>query len=169
MNKYKYPYIPKEYYAATMFACKMIRENGYFNRAIEIASRYYDVDSEELKYHVNARKNAGENKHNKGKKLKYFVVERVAETCEGSDFNCYYTIRRKFSKKSLQKELNLEDKKETITKDTGSYYSPSYYSYILVQCDDEVSAISKLAKIETLECARPLGRMDSITLEELIK
>ena len=105
MNKYKYPYIPKEYYAATMFACKMIRENGYFNRAIEMASRYYDVDSEELKYYVNARKNAGENKHNKGKKLKYFVVERVVETCEGSGFNCYYTIRRKFSKKVYKRNL----------------------------------------------------------------
>ena len=35
---YKYPYIQdKNMYAAVMYACKMIRENGYFNKAVEYA------------------------------------------------------------------------------------------------------------------------------------
>lgn len=39
--KSKYPWIPKEYYAAVMFACKMIRENGCCNKDVHIAADYY--------------------------------------------------------------------------------------------------------------------------------
>ena len=47
-----YPYIPKQYYAAVMFACKMIRENGYFNKAINTAANYYNVNPKEVEKHV---------------------------------------------------------------------------------------------------------------------
>ena len=60
MSKYKYPYIPKKYYLAVMFACKLIREYGYFNRAIKIASGYYKVDPDEIEAHVRARQAAGQ-------------------------------------------------------------------------------------------------------------
>lgn len=42
----KYPYIPREYYPAVMFACKMVRESGYKNKAIRTAARYYGSDAE---------------------------------------------------------------------------------------------------------------------------
>ena len=77
MSDYKYPYIPKKYYAATMFACKMIRENGYFNKAIRIASNYYDVDADELEKHVRARQ-AGK-KTSVGRKYHWYVVQLVEE------------------------------------------------------------------------------------------
>lgn len=67
MSESKYPYIPREYYAATMFACKMIRENGYFNKAIKIAANYYQVDETILKEHVRKRQGAGQ----KGSRRKY--------------------------------------------------------------------------------------------------
>ena len=44
MGEYKYPYVPKEYYPAVMFACKIIRQNGTFNKAINSSAKYYGVD-----------------------------------------------------------------------------------------------------------------------------
>lgn len=77
MASYKYPYIPKEYYAAVMYACKIIRETGNFNRAVRIASSYYDVDDEILERHIRKRQGAGQKgkaSPTKNKKYKYFVV-----------------------------------------------------------------------------------------------
>ena len=68
----KYPYIPKEYYPAVMFACKMIRENGYFNKAIKTASDYYDVDADKVEAYVRKRQGAGQK--GKTRKYKYYVV-----------------------------------------------------------------------------------------------
>lgn len=71
MSDYKYPYIPKDYYPAVMFACNMIRENGCFNKAISIASGYYGVDEDELSKHVRARQAAGQIGKKRGKFKKY--------------------------------------------------------------------------------------------------
>ena len=62
MSKYKYPYIPKEYYAATMYACKLIRKYGTFNVAVNTAAKEYGVNRKELKKHVVARAAAGHKK-----------------------------------------------------------------------------------------------------------
>ena len=70
---YKYPYIPKEYYAATMFACKLIREYGTFNRAISTAAGHYDVNEDELAKHVRARQAAGQKGKKRGK-MQWFIV-----------------------------------------------------------------------------------------------
>lgn len=71
----RYPYIPREYYPAVMFACKMVRESGYKNKAIRTAARYYGVDEDEVRKHFEARTAAGaRGKGNTGKKYKYFVV-----------------------------------------------------------------------------------------------
>ena len=67
MAEHKYPYIPKKYFKPVMFACKMIRENGYFNKAVQTAANYYGVDADEVAKHVRARQGAGQ----KGKKRKY--------------------------------------------------------------------------------------------------
>ena len=78
---YKYPYIPKPYYPATMFACKMIREDGFFNKAISAASRYYSVDPDELEKHVRARQGAGQKAKSatKGRKYSWFAVQAIIE------------------------------------------------------------------------------------------
>lgn len=74
-NVSKYPYIPKGYYPAVMFACKMIRENGYFNQAIERSARYYGVDERTLEKHVRARQAAGQKGKKRGK-MRWFAVIR---------------------------------------------------------------------------------------------
>ena len=80
----KYPYIPKEYYPAVMFACKMIRENGYYNKAIETAASYYGVDRDELDKHVRARQGAGQ----KGKQRKYNYYVIAGYTYYNADGTC---------------------------------------------------------------------------------
>jgi hypothetical protein len=76
MKKYRYPYIPKEYYPAVMYACKLVRETGYKNKAIEKAANYYGVDEDEVRKHFEARNAAGCKAKSaaKGRKYKYFVV-----------------------------------------------------------------------------------------------
>ena len=69
---YKYPYIPKEYYPAVMYACSLIRKYGTFNRAIRSAANKYDLDEDEIEKHVRKRQGAGQ----KGstRKYKYYLV-----------------------------------------------------------------------------------------------
>ena len=72
MNKhFKYPYIPKQYYAAVMYACKLIRYHGNYNTAIRISSNHYGVDADTLSKHVRARQAAGQKR--KTRKYKYYV------------------------------------------------------------------------------------------------
>lgn len=74
---YKYPWIPREYYAAVMYACKMIREYGTFNKSCHIAAEYYGVDEDEVRRHVSARSGAGKKGRKSataGRKFKYWLV-----------------------------------------------------------------------------------------------
>lgn len=80
-TEYKYPYIPRGYYPAVMYACKLIRENGYFNQAVKRASNYYDVDEEEVARYVRERQGAGQK--GKSRKYKYYVV------CGYADYKAY--------------------------------------------------------------------------------
>ena len=71
---YKYPYISdKKLYAAVMFACKMIRENGFFNKACEKAADYYNVDVDDVEKEVRRRQAAGQQGKQRGK-MKWFIV-----------------------------------------------------------------------------------------------
>lgn len=72
----KYPWIPKEYYAAVMFACKMLREGGFFNRSVTTAANYYGVDPDVLAEHVRARQAAGQ----RGKKRGTYKTYRFKGT-----------------------------------------------------------------------------------------
>lgn len=110
---YKYPYIPREYYAATMFACKLIREHGTFNRAISTAANYYDVDSDELEKHVRARQAAGQKGASTGRKYKYWVVSKYYDSwdIENADTLAYpetVIVKRATSQKNATKikEIN---------------------------------------------------------------
>lgn len=60
MSKAKYQYImdyidDKAVYAAVIFACKMLREGTSYWQAIRTASRYYDVDMDEVAHFVAQR------------------------------------------------------------------------------------------------------------------
>lgn len=75
----KYPFIPREYYPAVMFAAKIVREDGTFNRAVEIASEYYGVDPEEVEKHLRARQAAGQKGKKRGSFSWYVIPYAVYE------------------------------------------------------------------------------------------
>lgn len=114
----KYPWIPREYYAATMFACKMIRENGYFNRAIAISSRYYSVDRDELERHVKARQNAGK----KGMERKYYWFG--VEYFVGGE-RCPYFIK-KMADRAVVKATSRENAMKQLWKKYDRYVDGAY-------------------------------------------
>lgn len=58
-KKYKFPFIPKKYYPAVMFACKMMREGAGRNIAVKRAAKYYDVDEDAVSHHLAMRAGAG--------------------------------------------------------------------------------------------------------------
>lgn len=78
----KYPYIPdKKMYAAVMGACKWIREDGYFNKAVSYYADKYGVSRTELAKHVRARQAAGQ-MGKKREKYKYYILDgRESSNC----------------------------------------------------------------------------------------
>lgn len=132
---YTYPYIPKEYYPAVMYACQVIREYGYFNKAIESAARYYKVDKDELKKHVVARQQAGRKaKAKSGYTMKKFRV--ILATATDADPEPYYTeeIVRGKSKETVQKRFAKENLEYTMANDYGGNYAP----YRLIHSIEEI-------------------------------
>jgi len=63
----KYPWIPRKYYPAVMYACRIIREHKAWNVAIETAARLYQVDKATLADIIRKRQAAGQ----QGMKRKY--------------------------------------------------------------------------------------------------
>lgn len=161
LSKYKYPYIPKEYYSAVMFACKMIRENGYFNKAIKAAAKYYDVDETTLEKHVRARQGAGQ----KGSTRKYyyfvlFCVKDYQQMDDCGSFNSWYYTEedyRKYSYVAIKKATTEDNAKralQNLSKD---------YLYHGGECD----TIFKAEKYDTEQQAK--DRQDSIKTWEQFK
>lgn len=131
-KKYKYPLIPKKYFPAVMFACKMIREGIGRNVACKRAANYYDVEEEAVSHHLAMRAGAG----NKGKhKTPVYVVwtdhrwnvfycwgrSRFEKTYRGYNEDLHKIVCAEFSDKSKAEkycaELNgkytcLEDAQE---------------------------------------------------------
>lgn len=118
-----YPYIPKPYYAATMFACKMIRENGYFNKAIRTAARYYGVDSSELAKHVRARQAAGQKGKKRGSMMWFVVVEFYGSDANGEHESGCSIVRGK-SLHTVERRLFDEDMRFNKRMDYGGSYAP---------------------------------------------
>ena len=113
MSKYKYPYVPRDYYPAVMFACKLIREHGTFNRAIETAADYYNVDEDTLAKHVRERQAAGQ-KGKKGttagKKLKWWFIPTYQNAPHENCWEVMPIVKRGYSPESIRNTLVREDK-----------------------------------------------------------
>lgn len=148
MSDNKYPYIPKQYFAAVMFACKMVRENGYKNKAIKIAADYYNVDEEQLKKHFEARTAAGrKNAPTKHRKYKYFVVGTFYY-CEASGLDELpdkVEVYKGFSTSTVKSRFN--DWEYDRRNDTGSAYSPCRATEILTEHGDKSSAEDMCVKL----------------------
>ena len=141
-TNYKYPYIPKDYYAAVMFACKMIRENGYFNQACERAARYYGVDADEIAKHVRKRQGAGQmGKKNStsGRKYHWFIVVHTCQTeANGRCVNDAEVVKA-LNKETAAKRFSAHNYR--MSDYSGSSYDRFYCSYAIdKQFDSEEEA-----------------------------
>lgn len=158
MSGHKYPYIPKKYYKPVMFACKMIRETGYFNKAINTAARYYGVDADEVAKHVRARQGAGQ----KGKTRSYNIYGIVAlRSCIGGhdldehahwsyfeeDFkqNTIFSIKKATSESNAIKAMRAQLDECNIYRGIGGDY---YIPIKVFTFDSEEQAKSRLQSLE---------------------
>lgn len=164
MAEHKYPYIPKKYFKPVMFACKMIRENGYFNKAVQTAANYYGVDADEVAKHVRARQGAGQ----KGKTRKYHTYGIVAlrSFVHGPDLddwdhwsyfeddykqNLKFFIKKATSEENVIKALRELNDCDFLRGIPGDYYIPIY----VTECKNETEAKEKLSAL-TWEQIKPL-------------
>lgn len=132
-NKSDYPRVPRKYYAAVMFAAKMVRENGYFNKACRVAANYYDVEEEKVRKYLHERSVAGKKKKiiDAGKKMHYFVIEQTTSSCEGSQRTREYIIAKGYTKEAVERRISDADWGYTMANDYGGYYSKDRYSEIV--------------------------------------
>ena len=129
MKKYRYPYVPRDYYPAVMFACKIIRESGCFNRAISTSASYYGVDETVLADHVRKRQGAGQSGRRRGS-YKWFVV-RTQSWSEGSGYGYPdYQVVRGLSVDSVGRRFDERNYRWTVANDYGGAYAPSWSSEV---------------------------------------
>jgi len=143
MPNYKYPYVPKDYYPAVMFACKMIRDNGYFNKAISTAADYYGVDELELERHVRARQGAGQ----KGKKrgsMKWFAVIEFHGTDAGGEHRSKQFAVRGKSCSTVERRFFKQDMDYNRRNDYGGSYAPYVTHNVFGPFDTESEALEWL-------------------------
>jgi len=98
--------IPKDLWLATEFACKMIRENRWFNKDCKIAANYYGVKVDDVMAQVRKRQSAGQKRANANapkKKMKWFVLkEQGIDECE-SWWEGGFIVCKGFSEKATEK------------------------------------------------------------------
>jgi hypothetical protein len=146
----KYPWIPKKYFAAVMFACKMIRENGYFNKAIDTAADYYNVDSNTLAKHVRARQAAGQRGVKRGQ-MKWFVVLEFYGSDAGGERMTEKSVVRGKSLDTVERRFFERDMEYNKDHDYGGCYAPYVTHNVFGPYDTKEQAESYLAKIEVDE------------------
>ena len=144
MGEYKYPYVPKEYYPAVMFACKIIRQNGTFNKAINSSAKYYGVDPAVLSKYVRERQGAGQ----RGKKrapykwyaVAYLIAEDIytdfspfLESDYGTDFS--YEVLKATSYRNAREQLRLRH----------DQYRANRFAFVVKykECESEKEAINQ--------------------------
>ncbi len=122
----KYPYIhDKNMFAAVMFACKLIRETGYFNKAVRKTADYYNVDADELIRHIRERQAAGQRGRAKGRKYRWFILNEYQETEAQGIMNCHnYCIIRATCYENASSRFSEKDWRESVAQDYGGNYAP---------------------------------------------
>ena len=156
-SDYKYSWIPKEYYPAVMFAAKLVRQSGWFNKACRTAANYYDVDEDKVREYLSKRSHEGQAaKAKPGKKRVYFVVEENTYTCEGSERYTRYFTMMGYSQDAVKKRLTDSDLRYSIRNETGSYYDSDRASTIVgefaarSEAEDEAIRLQNIAEVEAV-------------------
>lgn len=152
----KYPYIhDKTMYCAVMFACKLIRETRYFNKAVETAAEYYGVDEEELKRHIRERQAAGQKGKAKGRKYRWFILVKYDMTdAQGYyEYNDYRIVRATSHTNAIH-HFAEADIRETKQSDYGGSYSPLIGHTVVGEHDGYETKSEAVKALELLKKAK---------------
>lgn len=150
----KMPYIAdKTMFKAVMFACKIIREKGWFNKAVKTASNYYGVDAEELAKHIRARQSVGQTGTMRGKQKIFLAIGRTYEGImykdelkhNGENLIRKIRIVKGFNEDTIKHNLNQEEK--WIWERENGELSATYW--FLVECKNMQEAEEKKQKLLT--------------------
>ena len=154
----KYPYIPdKRMFAAVMCACHMIRESGWFNKAVSYAADKFNVDEDDLAKHIRERQAAGQRKKQtaKGRKYKWFISEKwVRSEADGEGHSLGLSVFRASSPHNAEHKFSEEDLNNTIRNDYGGNYAPVFSHHVRGNPDGyptKAEALVALKKLQT-EC-----------------
>ena len=141
----KYPYIAnKRLYAAVMYACKLIRETGYRNKAIQTAANEYDFNFEDVEKEIIKRQVAGRKAKSKPRKYKWYIVGTY-EACE-ADYE-YNLISVKI-KRALNKSNACRDWFDwNRSMDYGGSYAPFRHDEVIGEFECKKDAESALLKL----------------------
>lgn len=128
-------YIPdKDLYAAVMFACKMVKDGTDYHDAVRRASRYYDVEADDVRHYMSQRSGRTRaNKPNKPKrKYRWFAIAYHMSTLddyndEADPWHQTYAVEKGFTAQTVQSRLS---KNEDFRR---SLYQP-------VHCFDRIEA-----------------------------
>ena len=138
-----------------MFACKLIRETGYFNKAVEEAADYYNVDEDELKRHIRERQAAGQKGKAKGRKYRWFILSRyelsdALSFCEYGD----YDIIRATSYTNAILHFAEADERETMRRDYGGSYAPEIGHIVIGEHDGYETKSEAVTALEQIKEAK---------------
>ena len=138
MAEYKYPFIKggKAMVAATLGACRYIRDTGYFNKAIRYYAEKYGVDVKKLEKNVRERQAAGQK--GKTRKYKWFAVEYSM----GNERNGVAYFDETSAVYGYAKGVSVESVKARLSKydDYLSEYSPCHWFGRVTECENEQNA-----------------------------
>ena len=140
----RYPYIPREYYPAVMFAAKMVREGTGRNVAVRRAADYYDVDEGTVSAHLAARSAAGRKAKSKLFTYKWFVVEDQFGTDARGVTSIKYVVARGKSAETVNRRFADKDMRFNRYHDYGGGYAPNHWHAVLAEF---------ATKAEAEECA----------------
>ena len=102
MEEYYMPYIAdKNLYKAVMLACKILRDEGHFNKAINSASKYYDIEKDEIIKYVRMRQGHGQKLSNKKHPRKYLYYAIHVEGDNG--VGCF--MRKATSQQNAESQI----------------------------------------------------------------
>lgn len=151
-GNYKYSYIPREYYPAVMFAAKMVRENGWFNRACKTAADYYCVDERKVREYLSQRSQDGKKAKPQTKRKRiYFVIRENTYSCEGSQCVTQYYTTYGYSTAATKARLSESDFRFNRAHDTGSYWVLDRGSCIVGEFATPSEAEEEAAKLRAKE------------------
>lgn len=149
-TSYHYPFVPRDYYPAVMFACKMIRENGFYNQAISRAASYYGVDESTLEKHVRARQAAGQKGKRRGK-MKWFVCAEICGNDVAGDSPPKYSIVRGLSRETVMRRFASKDWEFTRKSDYGGSHAPYVLHQVSQAFDTKSQAEDALRELEEVK------------------